>query len=197
MDVGVDRKGRHVEREGHHDGRRLGPHALETEQPLPGLVRRGVTQEFEIELTSLGRDLAQDVLNARPLLVRQTGRADGCDHRAPGCVAHGFPRREPAPKGMEGAIAVEVVGVLREDSRDQFVERWKRVAPVRLTVDLKQPVVDRQRAPPQSLHPRIINATLLPERRPLLTINLDGRFDFGPPRAELRPAIRSARKASD
>jgi hypothetical protein len=57
---------------------------------------------------------------------------------------------------------------------ETFVEGWKRMSPDRLPVDLEQPAVNSQGAPPQSLHSRIINSALPPGWIPLGTTIPDG-----------------------
>lgn len=146
VDVGVDRESRHAQREQQDDGGRLKADAFKLHQPVHRLLRIHFFKEIQVELPALLGDLAQGVLNARTLLVGQPGDADGLDDLGLLGIPHSLPGGEAGSQAIEGFIPVNVIGVLRQDRGDEFVDRRQRVAPFRLAVEVQQGAVEFQGA---------------------------------------------------
>jgi len=142
VDVGIYGKSRFVERKLQDDGRCFWPNPFEFHQPVKGFLIGIGFEKIQTEFAALGGDFSQHLLDARPFLVCQPRRANGVLHVGEGGIAHSFPGGESGLEGLEGFIAVIVVGILREDGRDQFVQWGKRVAPGRVAVEIEQALVD-------------------------------------------------------
>jgi hypothetical protein len=156
MDVGVDREGGVAEGKEQDDGGGLRAHALEPQEPVPGLLPGESAEELEVEPPALGRDRLKDGLDARGLLIGQTGGAQDGGHVFGGGVADGLPGGKPRTQGIEGPIPIEVIGVLREDGGDELVERRKGVAPNGLTVEPEKPAMDQASQARGGVHTGIV-----------------------------------------
>src|SRR5690606_26331027 len=124
------------------DGGCLRPDTLEACEPGARLVDRQIRQKGQVKTAALLRDRAQDLLDARSLLVGEPRRPDSIDDLRWIGIAHGLPAVEFRAQEREGAITVGIVGVLRKNSRNQLIDGWQRVTPDRLTVHFEQALMD-------------------------------------------------------
>ena len=140
VDMGVHGDAGHAEGEQQHTAGRLRPHPVQACQPLQRILEGERLQERQVEVPPARADLLQDRLDAGRLLHRETAGADALHYLLDAGIRDPLPAAEGLPELPEGALCVEVGGVLSQHRLDQLNQRLVPAVPGARSVVVRQPL---------------------------------------------------------
>src|SRR5437773_1841108 len=150
MDVRVDGERSVAAGEQENAAGRLVPDAPEARQVPPRFLRGHSSQDVQVEAAPLLTHASQHLLDDPALDVGQAPAPDR--FLDPGGIRFHdrFPGRERLAQAAEGTVAVQVVGVLRQDGQDQLVQRRQGASETRPAERRLKPVEASRNAATQA-----------------------------------------------
>lgn len=124
VNVSIDGKNLPTEREEKHTSCRFGSDAGERSQPLYYFIAWSSAQRSHLQITLLVHQSPENLFYSSAFLIGETSSPDRRGNRASGSREDTLPRRKPLPQFTIGPITVRVGGALREERRDQGIERF-------------------------------------------------------------------------
>jgi hypothetical protein len=130
MDVGIDRKGGHIQGEQQYNRGSFKADAFHLGQPGPRLVNRHGFEKIKGQFALGSTDEGQGRFDARRFLFGEAGHPNGRFNVGHPAVANRFPGAEARFQLLEGPVPVEIGRTLAEDGADQFVDGTKSGSPI-------------------------------------------------------------------
>ena len=157
MHVCVDRKVRTIEGEEEHARRGLRTDARQGEERVPELLIRHVRERALVERNAALADPTEHRADAHGLRRSETTATDRASERGQRRVGDLVPVAKPSPEIRIRTVTVRVARVLRQNRKDEPLERRKVSRWWRRAVGAGEATSDREETPPVHSSERIGN----------------------------------------